>query len=200
MQPLPGRPPNPKLIQWLSTFDIVAVLDRELHAYEDVSNTRMEGITALSIAEIVDRHLPQELWVAWASDQAYIKEWVDSKQIISFSAAEALSLWKKPYVMEKLYVTPSFLMHLASAYPLTNVQLHEVSKLLKKAGIALPHAIPTVIEASDAEIKETLMKVFKSMAKDHPKVAYRLFKEQLALSDRSPDMPYAKFLELMDNL
>ena len=199
MQPLPPPyPPDPKLIQWLSTFDIVAVLDRELHVYEDVSNNRMEGITTLGIAEIVDRHLPSKLWVAWASDRSYIKEWVSSKQIIAFSASEAFSLWKKPYTMEQLYVTPSFLMHLVASYDLTSVQLHEITKLLKKAGLSVPYKVPALSQANDVDIRDITMRVFKEMAQDRPKVAYRLFKEQLALSDRSPEMPYAKFLEIIN--
>lgn len=199
MQPL-SYPPNPKLVQWLSTFDIVAVLDAELHAYDNLGNSRMEGITALSLAEIVDRHLPQELWFSWATDQSYIKEWVSSKQIIAFSATEALSLWEKPYIAEKLYVTPSFLMHLVSSYDLTSVQLNEVGKLLKKVGIILPDAIPVMTSASDTEIGDILLKVFKTMAQQHPKKAHRLFKEQLALANKSPEIPYAEFLKRIEEL
>lgn len=197
MQPRTG-PNHDKLIQYLSNFDITTVMDQELDMYDGMSNPLMEGITELSIFEIVDRHLPPELWISWATDRSYIKNWVKSKELIRFKSSEASSLWFSGSVYENYYTTPGFLLRLGTTRILTEVQYNEIEKILSKIGLSLPGETPKMPEATDAENREIMGSVFKMMAREHPKIAYRLFKERLALANKSPEISYAEFVRKME--
>lgn len=195
MQPMHTK----RLQPFLETFDISTVLTDELIDYDMGDSERMQGINELHIIEMVDRYLPADLAFSWAKDQSYVYQWMREKKIIYFTRKEAVSLWKGDTDGELFYTTPEFLFHLVSARNLTITQLHEVEYLLNQVDRSLEFDIPAVPSATDDQIKDAFMTALLDMAKARPKVAHRMFKEQLILNNLTADMPYGKFLKMMDN-
>lgn len=195
MQPMHTK----RLQPFLETFDITTVFTDELIDYDPGNNERMQGINELHIIEMVDRFLPADLAFSWAKDQSYVYQWMREKKIIHFTRKEAVSLWKGTTDGELFYTTPEFLFHIAKTRNLTVAQLHEVEYLLGKIGQSLGFDIPDVPPATDAQIKDAFLTALLDMAKARPKVAHRLFKEQLIVNNLAADVPYSKFLKMMDD-